>query len=66
MKIKEDKYGTTIRMLLERGGWFVTRHEWILIANSEQKKFLEEAGLIDSEGLKEEVGKDNGRKKNAH
>jgi hypothetical protein len=63
VKIKADNYGTAIRMLLERGGSFQTRHEWILIVNSEQRKVLEDAGLIDTEGLKEGSGKDNGRKK---
>ncbi len=34
VKIKADKYGTAILMLLERGGSFQTRHERLLIVNS--------------------------------
>ena len=42
VKIKAGKYGTAIRLLLERGGAFQTRHERTLIVNSEQKKVLED------------------------
>jgi hypothetical protein len=65
VKIKEKKYGTAIRMLLERGGSFQTRHERLLIVNYEQLKVLEEAGLIDTEEPNEGAGKDHGRKKDA-
>jgi hypothetical protein len=65
VKIKDGKYGSAIGLLLERGGAFQTRHERTLIVNSEQKKALEEAGLVETTGLKEGSGEDNGRKKDA-
>ena len=63
VKIKPSKYGTAIGLLLERGGAFQTRHEHTLIVNGEQKKALEEAGLIETNGAKE--GKHHGHKKDA-
>ena len=63
VKIKSGKYGTAIRLLLERGGAFQTRHERTLIVNREQKKVLQEAGLIETNGAKE--GNDHARKKDA-
>ena len=39
VKIKAEKYGRAIGMLLERGGTFQTRHQHTLIVNSEQRKF---------------------------
>lgn len=63
VKIKPDKYGTAIGLLLDRGGAFQTRHEHTLIVNGEQKKALEEAGLIEANGAKE--GKHHGNKKDA-
>jgi hypothetical protein len=65
VKIKAGKYGRAIGLLLERGGAFQTRYERTLIVNPEQKKALEEAGLIEIEGLKEGSGKDDGHKKDA-
>jgi len=65
VKIKAGKYGSAIRLLLERGGTFQTRNERTLIVNSEQKKALEEADLIETNGLKEGSGKENGHKKDA-
>jgi len=65
VKIKAGKYGGAIGLLLERGGAFQTRHERTLIVNSEQKKALEEAGLVETKGLKHGSGKDNGHKKDA-
>jgi hypothetical protein len=59
VKIKAGKYGSAIGLLLERGGAFQTRHERTLIVNSEQKRALEEAGLVEA---KEAV---NGHKKSA-
>ena len=63
IKIKNGKYGTAIRMLLERGGSFQTRHERTLIVNAEQKRVLDEAGLVETSGLKE--AKAHGQKKDA-
>jgi hypothetical protein len=65
VKIKAGKYGSAIRLLLERGGAFQTRHERTLIVNAAQKKALEAADLIETNGLKEGSGKDHGHKKDA-
>jgi hypothetical protein len=63
VKIKAGKYGNAIGLLLRRGGWFQTRHERTLIVNAEQKKVLEEAGLVETDGLKEGSRKKHGHKK---
>jgi hypothetical protein len=65
VKIKAGKYGRAIGLLLERGGAFQTRHERTLIVNSEQRKALEEADLVETNGLKEGAGKDHGHEKDA-
>jgi hypothetical protein len=67
LKIKAGKYryGRAIGMLLERGGSFQTRHERLLIVDSEQRRVLEEAGLIDHNRLTEGSGKKHGKKKSA-
>ncbi len=65
VKIKSGKYGSAIRLLLERGGSFQTRHERTLIVNSDQKKALEKADLVETNGLKEGSGKEHGQKKDA-
>jgi hypothetical protein len=65
VKIKSGKYGSAIGLLLERGGAFQTRHERTLIVNSDQRKALEEAGLVETNGLKEGAGKRHGQKKDA-
>ena len=65
VKIKSGKYGRAIGLLLERGGAFQTRYERTLIVNSDQKKVLEEADLVEANGLKEGSGKEHGHKKDA-
>jgi hypothetical protein len=65
VRIKIGKYGRAIGLLLERGGAFQTRHERTLIVNSQQQKVLEEAGLVECNGLKEGSGKDHAHKKDA-
>ena len=65
VKIKAGKYGSAIGLLLERGGAFQTRHERTLIVSAGQRKTLEEAGLVESNGLKEGSGKEHGQKKDA-
>ena len=65
VKIKAGKYGRAIGLLLERGGAFQTRHERTLIVDSEQKKALQEADLLETNGLNEGSGKDNAHKKDA-
>jgi hypothetical protein len=64
VKIKDGKYGSAIGLLLERGGAFQTRHERTLIVDSDQKKALEEAHLVETNGMKEGSGKEHGHKKN--
>jgi hypothetical protein len=63
VKIKAGKYGSAIGLLLERGGAFQTRHERTLIVNPDQKKALEEADLVESNGLKQGSGKEHVQKK---
>ena len=63
VRIKAGKYGSAIGLLLERGGAFQTRHERTLIVNSDQKTALEEADLVETDGLKERSGKKHGHKK---
>ena len=63
VKIKAGKYGSAIGLLLERGGAFQTRHERTLIVNSDQKKALEKADLVEANGLKDASGKQHGQKK---
>jgi hypothetical protein len=65
VKIKAGKYGNAIGLLLRRGGTFQTRHERTLIVNSDQKKALEEAGLIEGNGMKKGSSKGHGRKEDA-
>jgi hypothetical protein len=65
VKIRAGKYGSAIGLLLERGGTFQTRHERTLIVNADQKKALEEADLVETNGFKEGSGKKNGDKKDA-
>lgn len=65
VRIKAGKYGSAIGLLLERGGSFQTRPERTLIVNADQKKALEEAGLVETNGLKERSGKARGPKKDA-
>ena len=65
IKIKTGKYGRAIGLLLERGGAFQTRHERTLIVNSDQKKALEEADLVETNGSKEGSGKEHGHQQDA-
>src|SRR3954453_5192886 len=61
VRIKAGKYGSAIGLLLERGGAFQTRHERTLIVNAAQKKALEQAGLVETNGFPQRSGKENGR-----
>jgi hypothetical protein len=65
VRIKATKYGRAIRMLLERGGMFQTRHQYTLIVNSEQRKILEEADLVETNGVTEGTGGKHAKKKDA-
>jgi hypothetical protein len=46
VKIKADKYGQAISLLLEMGGGFQTRFERTLIVNAQQRRVLEEADCV--------------------
>jgi hypothetical protein len=50
VKIRPDKYGQAIAMLLQSGGGFQTRFERTLIVNLEQKRALEQAGFVTANG----------------
>ena len=63
VKIKAGKYGSAIGLLLERGGAFQTRQERTLIVNSDQRKALEDANLVETNGSSKESGTANGQKK---
>ena len=63
VRIKDGKLGTAARILLERGGSFQTRPERILIVNSEQRKTLEEANLIETAAVNERAAKNHAPKK---
>jgi len=65
VKIKPGKYGTAINLLLWRGGSFQTRHERTLIVNSEQRKALEQADLVEPNGFTEGSGTKDAQKKDA-
>ncbi len=65
VKIKAGQYGRAIGLLLERGGGFQTRHERTLIVDPEQRKALEQAGLVEANGLDQGSGKRHGHKKDA-
>jgi hypothetical protein len=65
VRIKSGKYGIAIGLLIERGGAFQTRHERTLIVDAAQKKALEQAGLIETNGLKQLPSKKHGQKKDA-
>jgi len=65
VRIKAGKYGRAIGLLLERGGAFQTRHERSLIVDAAHKRALENAGLVETNGLKQTSGKGDGQKKDA-
>jgi hypothetical protein len=46
VKIKANKYGEAIGMLMRMGGGFQTRFENTLIVNATQLRALEEAGFV--------------------
>jgi len=63
VKIKADKYGHAIALLLRRGGGFQTRFERTLLVNSEQERALEEAGCVATNGTRKKTRKSSGEKK---
>lgn len=62
LKIKADKYGQAIALLLHKGGGFQTRFERTLIVNSEQRRALEEAGCVEVNGSTSKTRKGRGEK----
>ena len=46
VKIKPDKYGQAIALLIKKGEGFQTRFERTLIVNAEQRRILEKASVI--------------------
>ena len=52
LKIKDDRYGQAIALLLQMGGGFQTRHQRTLIVNSAQRRILEEAGCVAENGTR--------------
>jgi hypothetical protein len=64
VRIKADKYGTAIRMLLMRGGGFQARPERVLIVTSDQRKVLEQAKLVETNEDPKRSAKGHARKKN--
>jgi hypothetical protein len=62
VKIKADRYGQAIALLLQLGEGFQTRFERTLIVNSEQKRVLEGAGLVAGNGTAMKTRKGRGEK----
>jgi hypothetical protein len=62
VKIKADKYGKAIALLLPKGGGFQTRFERTLIVNPEQRRALEEAGCVAANGTAKKARKGSGAK----
>ena len=62
VKIKADKYGQAISLLLQMGGGFQTRFERTLIVNREQQRALDEAGFLAGNGAAHEPRKERGEK----
>jgi hypothetical protein len=50
VRIKDDKYGQAISLLLKKGDGFQTRFERTLIVNAEQERALQEAGFVAANG----------------
>ena len=62
VKIKADKYGQAIALLLSMGGGFQTQFERTLIVNAEQRRALQEAGLVAANGAGPRARKSRGKK----
>ena len=52
VKIKAGKYGQAIALLMQLGGGFQTRFERTLIVNSEQRRILQQGGLVAANGTR--------------
>jgi hypothetical protein len=62
VKIKADKYGQAIGLLLRSGGGFQTQFERTLLVNAEQRRALEKAGCVESNGAPPHTRKGRGEK----
>ena len=62
VKIKADKYGQAIALLMHKGGGFQTRFERTLIVNAEQRRVLERAGYVAANGTGPKPRKARGEK----
>lgn len=62
VKIKAEMYGEAIAMLLRHGGGFQTRFEDILIVNPQQRRMLDEAGFVETNGIQGKARKPRGKK----
>ena len=62
VKIKADKYGQAIALLLQMGAGFQTRFERTLVVNSEQRRALEAAGLVAANGSGQQTRRERGEK----
>jgi hypothetical protein len=62
VKIKTEKYGAAISLLIQRGGAFQTRFENTLIVGANQQRALEAAGFVAANGAEEKPRKYSGKK----
>ena len=62
VKIKPEKYGAAISLLITMGGSFQTRFEDTLIVDRDQRRALEQAGFVAANGAKARPRTGNGKK----
>ncbi len=62
VKIKAEKYGQALALLLQSGGGFQTRFERTLIVNPEQRRALQEVGFVAANGTGLKTRKGRGEK----
>jgi hypothetical protein len=63
VKIKPDKYGNAIGLLIRLGGGFQTRRENTLIVTREQLRILEEVGFVETSPSEKEESEARGQAK---
>jgi hypothetical protein len=62
VQLKAGNYGKAIALLLRNGGGFQTRFERTLIINQDQRRLLEEAGLVEKTIQNGQSRKSRGKK----
>ena len=62
VKIKPGKYGQAIAVLLQMGEGFQTRFKRTLIVNSQQRRILQDAGFVVTNGTATKTGNRRGEK----